>query len=54
MNVGEKFRFKGYEWVALEVNEDNVVAIMTKAWDTAAFDEDNRNDWKMRTYNISM
>ena len=46
MNVGEKFRFKGYEWVALEVNEDNVVAIMTKAWDTAAFDEDNRNDWK--------
>ena len=46
MNVGEKFRFNGYEWVALEVNEDNVVAIMTKAWDTAAFDEDNRNDWK--------
>ena len=49
MNVGEKFRFKGYEWVALEVNEDNVVAIMTKAWDTAAFDENNennRNDWK--------
>lgn len=46
MNVGEKFRFKGYEWVALEVNEDNVVAIMTKAWNTAAFDEDNRNDWK--------
>ena len=46
MNVGEKFRFKGYEWVALEVNEDNVVAIMTKTWGTAAFDEDNRNDWK--------
>lgn len=46
MNVGEKFKFKGYEWVALEVNEDNVVAIMTKAWGTAAFDEDNRNDWK--------
>ena len=46
MNVGEKFRFKGYEWVALEVNEDNVVAIMTKAWDTAEFDENNRNDWK--------
>ena len=46
MKIGEKFNFKGYEWVALEVNEDNVVAIMTKAWDTAAFDEDNRNDWK--------
>ena len=46
MNVGEKFRFKGYEWVALEVNEDNVVTIMTKAWDTAEFDENNRNDWK--------
>ena len=46
MKIGEKFTFRGYEWVALEVNEDNVVAIMTKAWDTAAFDEDNRNDWK--------
>lgn len=46
MNVGEKLRFKGYEWVALEVNEDNVVTIMTKAWDTAEFDENNRNDWK--------
>ena len=46
MNVGDKFKFKGYEWVALEVNEDNVVAIMTKAWDTAPFDEDNRNDWR--------
>lgn len=46
MNVGEKFRFKGYEWVALEVNDDNVVTIMTKAWDTAEFDENRRNDWK--------
>ena len=46
MNVGDKFKFKGYEWVALEVNEDNVVTIMTKAWDTAPFDEDNRNDWR--------
>ena len=46
MKIGEKFTFKGYEWVALEVNKDNVWAIMTKAWDTAEFDENNRNDWK--------
>ena len=46
MNVGEKFNFKGYEWVALEVNEDAVTAIMTKAWCTAPFDEGNSNDWK--------
>ena len=46
MKIGEKFTFKGYEWVALEVNKDNVRAIMTKAWGTAEFDENNRNDWK--------
>ena len=46
MKIGEKFTFKGYEWVALEVNKDNVWAIMTKAWGTAEFDENNRNDWK--------
>ena len=46
MKIGEKFAFKGYEWVALEVNKDNVWAIMTKAWGTAEFDENNRNDWK--------
>ena len=46
MKIGEKFTFKGFEWVALEVNKDNVVAIMTKAWATAPFDENNRNDWK--------
>lgn len=49
MNVGEKFNFKGFEWVALEVHEDYVIAIMTKAWDTAPFDEDNRNDWRTST-----
>ena len=49
MNVGEKFNFKGFEWVALEVHEDYVIAIMTKAWDTAPFDEDNRNDWRSST-----
>ena len=44
--IGEKFTFKGYEWVALEVNKDNVWAIMTKAWDDAEFDKDCRNDWR--------
>lgn len=45
MNIGEKFKFKGFEWVALKVNKDEVVAIMTKAWDTAPFDENDQNDW---------
>lgn len=49
MNVGEKFNFKGYEWVALEVNEDTVTAIMTKAWATAEFDEGNSNNWETST-----
>ena len=46
MEIGEKFNFKGFEWVVLEVNKDNVWAIMTKAWDTVEFDENRRNDWK--------
>ena len=50
MKIGEKFNFKGFEWVVLDEHDFNgekaVTAIMTKAWDTAAFDEDNRNDWK--------
>ena len=47
--VGEKFEFKGYEWVALGVTKDSVTAIMTKAWGTAAFDENGSNDWRKST-----
>ena len=50
MKIGEKFNFKGFEWVVLDEHDFNgekaVTAIMTKTWGTAAFDEDNRNDWK--------
>ena len=48
--IGEKFNFKGFEWVVLDEHDFNgekaVTAIMTKAWATAPFDENNRNDWK--------
>lgn len=50
MKIGEKFNFKGFEWVVLDEHDFNgekaVTAIMTKAWITAPFDEDNRNDWR--------
>ena len=50
MKIGEKFTFKGFEWVVLDEHDFNgekaVTAIMTKAWATAPFDEDNRNDWR--------
>lgn len=50
MKIGEKFTFKGFEWVVLDEHDFNgekaVTAIMTKAWATVPFDEDNRNDWK--------
>lgn len=50
MKIGEKFTFKGFEWVVLDEHDFNgekaVTAIMTKAWATAPFDENNRNDWK--------
>lgn len=50
MKIGDKFTFKGFEWVVLDEHDFNgekaVTAIMTKAWATAPFDEDNRNDWR--------
>ena len=50
LKIGEKFNFKGFEWVVLDEHnygeEKAVTAIMTKAWATAPFDENNRNDWK--------
>lgn len=50
MKIGEKFTFKGFEWVVLDEHDFNgekaVTAIMTKAWATVPFDEDNRNDWR--------
>ena len=50
LKIGEKFDFKGFEWVVLDEHnygeEKAVTAIMTKAWATAPFDENNRNDWK--------
>ena len=49
IHVGEKFEFKGYQWVALEVTKDSVTAIMTKAWDTAEFDENSSTDWRTST-----
>ena len=49
MNIGEKFNFKGFEWVVLDVDGDAVTAIMTKAYVTAPFDENNMNKWLTST-----
>lgn len=50
MKAGDKFNFKGFEWVALEMmmseGKEAVMAVMTKAWAEAPFDERNRNNWE--------
>jgi len=54
MNIGDKFIFKGFEWVALDVTDEAVTAIMTKAWCTEAFDEDNYNDWRISSIRMKL
>ena len=50
MKAGDKFEFKGFEWVVLnpKVTEGGVLAMMTSAWNGKeySFDEKGRNNWK--------
>ena len=50
MKAGDKFEFKGFEWVVLnpEVTEGGVLAMMTSTWNGKEypFDEDGCNNWK--------
>ena len=50
MKAGDKFEFKGFEWVVLnpKITEGGVLAMMTSTWngEKYPFDKDGRNDWR--------
>lgn len=50
MKAGDKFEFKGFEWVVLnpKTAEGGVLAMMTSTWNGKEypFDEDGCNNWK--------
>lgn len=50
MKAGDKFEFKGFEWVVLnpKATEGGVLAMMTRTWNGQEypFDEDGCNNWK--------
>lgn len=50
MKAGDKFEFKGFEWVVLnpKSSEGGVLAMMTSTWNGKEypFDEDGCNNWK--------
>lgn len=51
LKAGDKFNFKGFEWVVLNPNpfeEGGVLAMMTSTWNGQEypFDEDECNNWK--------
>lgn len=48
MNIGEKFEFKGMEWVVLDLDGDKVTAIVTELLESAPFDD---QDWMQCTNN---
>ena len=46
MNIGDKIKYKGFEWLVLDLDGDKVTVIMTNFWKTMPFGNENRNDWK--------
>ena len=46
LNIGERFTFKGFEWIVLDKDEDGVFAIMTDFWQILPFDTENNNNWE--------
>lgn len=48
LSAGERFDFKGFEWIVLDNNvNDGVLAIMASAWNNEKynFDDDSRNNY---------
>lgn len=48
LNAGERFGFKGFEWIVLDNNVDGgVLAVMTSAWNDEeySFDDDGCNNY---------
>ena len=46
MKPGDKFEFKGYEWITLTSDEETVTAMMAEPWVIESFDDDNSNNWE--------
>ena len=44
--VGERFVYKGIEWICLDIIDGNYLAITAKAWQELPFDVDCGNNWK--------
>lgn len=52
LSAGERFGFKGFEWIVLDNNVDGgVLAIMASAWNNEeySFDDDGCNNYAKRT-----
>lgn len=50
LSAGERFGFKGFEWIVLDNNVDGgVLAIMASAWNNEeySFDDDGCNNYAM-------
>lgn len=48
LKVGDRFNFKGFEWIVLDNNVDGgVLAIMAEHWKVAPFDDNCNNDYRI-------
>ena len=46
LNIGERFEFRGFDWIVLDKDESGVFAVMTEFWQTLPFDVNNCNNWE--------
>lgn len=46
MNIGDKIKYKGFEWIVLDLDGDKVTVIMSSFWKVMPFSNKNRNGWK--------
>lgn len=56
LSAGERFGFKGFEWIVLDNNVDGgVLAIMASAWNNEeySFDDDGCNNYARKRGEIS-
>lgn len=46
LRAGERFMYNGLEWIALDLIDDNILAITSKAISEIPFDTGRSNNWK--------
>lgn len=44
--IGERFTYKGIEWICLDIIDGNFLAITAEVWQELPFDTNNYNNWK--------